>query len=376
MFKVQKPCCGCSACVAICPKKCLEIKQDSKGFYVPAFDPTNCINCDLCVKVCPLNKEDNEKSTSEKAFGAVANDCEISETSSSGGLFTLLCNKVLEKNGVVFGAAFDENFNVYHKAAYSFEEAKAFRGSKYVQSNVGNCFKQVKELLENDRFVYFSGTPCQVAGLVSYLKKDYDKLITQDFICHSVPSPLIWDSYKAYRQEEFGGKITNVSFRAKEKDKKGYKLLLTFDNGKKYMGDGNDPYMKAFIEGLSSNSSCISCKFKGNNRYSDITLGDFWGVEDICEDFNDYNGVSLVLLHSEKALSLFEAIKKDVLFVVVSSDKVFNKNQMAVKSVYENPKRKVFLKHIKKKGFNKAYKKATKAGIKQKLKRTIKKLFI
>lgn len=375
MFKAQKMCCGCSACVASCPKSCLTLKQNTNGFYVPSFNPGSCIDCDLCLKVCPITKKEVH-SAINKAYGAVTKDKNVSNLSSSGGLFSVFANTILEKNGVVFGAAFDKDFKVYHKAAYTYDDVKAFRGSKYVQSNIEDCFKQVKSLLDDDRYVYFSGTPCQIAGLISYLNKDYSKLITQDFICHSIPSPMVWDRFMTYKEKEFGGKIVYASFREKEEEQKGYKLKLLFDNGNTYIGDGNNPYTKAFIEGLSSNTACYNCKFKGDNRFSDITLGDFWGVEDICTDFKDYNGVSLILLHNEKALSLFDTVKNDITFVEVDSDKVFNNNQMAIKSVYFNPRRKTFFKTIKKKGFQTAYKKATTPTAKMKLKRLVKKYFI
>ncbi len=371
MFEIQKLCCGCSACVSVCPKDCLTLKRDSDGFYRPVFCADNCIDCDLCKRACPLLCQP-KKNDNVLAYGAVAKDGDIRLSSSSGGVFTVLATEIINKGGVVFGAAFDKDFSVHHQAAFSVEEAKCFRGSKYVQSYMGNCYTQIKEMLDEDRWVYFSGTPCQVAGLISFLNKRYDKLITQDFICHSVPSPLVWDAYKAFRQAEAGGKITSVSFRAKEVGIKGYKLKIDFDNGESYTCGGDDPYTTAFIQGLSSQDSCYNCKFKGLHRVSDITLADFWGVEEQCPKLDSTDGTSLILLHSDKGKTLFDSVKEKISCVEANTNIIFDKNQMAIKSVYKSTNRKAFFKVLKNKGFEKAYKKATSEPIKVKLKRFFK----
>ncbi len=370
MFKKPYDCCGCSACFAVCPKNCIKMKLSDDGFYTPYFNAKCCVDCNMCVDVCPL-KHPQTNNAVPLAYGAITKDSTIRHHSSSGGLFTVLANEVIKLNGVVFGAIFNEKFNVVHHKAETYDELKAFRGSKYVQCDTNNSFKEVKSLLENDRFVYFSGTPCQIAGLKAYLKKDYDKLITQDIICHSTPSVGIWNIYMNSKEKEYGGKLVNVNFRVKDKGIHGYKLLMKFDNGKTYTCDNTDPYISAFLSGYSSNSACYNCHFKNLSRISDFTLGDFWGVEKLFPSLDDGGGVSLMLLHTEKAKKLFETIKDDIIFVETDPEAALKKNQMASKAIAKPYGRERFFRYVRKLGIEEAMTKASKRGL---LIRTYKKL--
>ena len=200
-IKDKSKCCGCSGCMNICPKNAIIMKEDKNGFKYPIVDKEKCINCGLCEKVCPILNNKKEQQKEIKAYACYNKNIEERLKSSSGGIFILLAKEILKRNGIVFGAAFDENFNVKHISIDNEKDIEKLMGSKYVQSNMGKVYKEVKEFLENGKYILFSGTPCQIEGLKKFLKKDYDKLYTQDIICHGVPSPKIWQMYLEYQKK-------------------------------------------------------------------------------------------------------------------------------------------------------------------------------
>ena len=199
-------CCGCTACSSVCPKGCIQMVSDFEGFKYPSVNTDLCINCGLCEKVCPIKKD---KPTDEitKSYAVRIKDDDILEKSTSGGAFSALSKVVFDADGVVFGGAFDDEFNVIHTYAEKESDGIKFRGSKYVQSDMGECFSKVKKFLDSGRYVLFSGTPCQTAGLLSYLQKPYDNLITVDFVCHAVPSPKVWEKYRDFLRKKYNSKI-------------------------------------------------------------------------------------------------------------------------------------------------------------------------
>lgn len=315
MIKItdKHKCCGCTACVNVCPKNCISMSADREGFLYPVVDFVKCIDCGLCEQVCPvLRPVKNE--TESLVYAAVNNDESVRLQSSSGGIFTLLAESVLDRGGVVFGACFDQNWNVVHDYTETKEGLAKFRGSKYVQSHVGNCFIQVKTFLDAGREVLFSGTPCQVAGLKNYLRKPYSNLFTVDLVCHGVPSPEVW---RRYLQEAvcrvYGIKkknlinldeyISDINFRAKDKGWKNFTVKIIFRNGKiEMMPSFENPYMKAFLSNLSLRPSCYACPTKLHHVQSDITLADFWGVNEIKPDIDDDKGCGLILINCEEKL--------------------------------------------------------------------------
>lgn len=309
-IKEKSKCCGCHACANICPKHCIEMVYDDEGFLYPKVDKKKCINCGLCEKICPILNKRKQKDRLTIAKATFNKNLEVRMKSSSGGIFSLLAEYILSQNGVVFGAGFDKNFKVVHTKIDKVEDIDKLRISKYVQSKIGDTYKQTKDLLNEGKTVLFTGTPCQIGGLLSYLGKDYSNLYTQDLICHGVPSPKMWEEYIKYREEEANAKVKDVSFRKKFKNKNQTSFYMAFDNGVEYIKcpSSKDSMMKLFLSHKCLRPSCHECAFKGENRQSDITLADFWGVSLIKPSMHTKFGTSLVLIHSEKGKKLFENI--------------------------------------------------------------------
>ncbi len=380
MLKVidKSLCNGCSACQQVCPKNCITLNSDKDGFLYPVIDNEKCINCNLCKKTCPvLNKVNSNKEVN--AFAVINKNDSEREDSSSGGIFSLIAKFVLSKNGVVFGASFDENLVVKHLYIEKEEDLYKLRKSKYVQSELGDTFFKVKSFLEQGKLVLFTGTPCQVGGLQSFLKKPYDNLITQDIICHGVPSPKVLEEYKKYLENNEGSKIVKIDFRNKENSWENYNIKIVFENGKTLKeSHKNNLYMQAFIKNLSLRQSCYNCAFKNKLKDSDITLADFWGVEKVNKNFNDDKGVSLVVINSKKGEEIFNKIKENIIYEQTNLEKAIIFNTSMIKSVKKPKKRDYFLKKVNANNFDKVYYKATKKSffnkIKEKIKRFIKRL--
>lgn len=247
MINKNKDCMGCHACENSCPTQCISMMPDNEGFLYPKVDYSLCVECKKCISVCPIInkvKVDNNP----QAYVSINKDDSIRLDSSSGGIFTTIAEKIINDDGVVFGAGYTDIFEVIHKFVDNTEKLSELRGSKYVQSKIGNTYKEAKDFLDMGRKVLFSGTPCQIAGLKSYLNKSYDNLITQDFICHGVPSPKVWRKYVEFRETEAKSKVSSVSFRNKDEGWKKFSVNLSFQNDMKYRKNlRNDPYLKAFF---------------------------------------------------------------------------------------------------------------------------------
>lgn len=355
----KSKCCGCYACFNICPKNAITMCEDEYGFKYPKIDKNKCINCGLCEQVCPT-KNKNEIENEPKAYASYNLDEEIRMQSSSGGIFSLIAESILEENGIVFGAKFNEKFEVEHDFIERKEELYKFRGSKYVQSSIGVTYKKAKEFLEKDRYVLFTGTPCQVEGLKAYLKKDYDKLYTQDIICHGVPSPKIWKKYLEYRKKQDKEEPVQINFRQKDFGWNLFALLLQYNNSAYKINHNDDLFMQAFLRNTILRDSCYACNFKKKNRISDITLADFWGIHKILPDMNDNKGISLVIINSEKGNKIFEKIKDKIKYEKINLEEAINFNQSMICSVKKPKHRKEFFENITEENFENSVKKYTK----------------
>ncbi len=327
-------CSGCLACKNACPVSCISIKTDKEGFGYPVIDKTACINCGLCQKICPvINKAEKEPFTM-LAFACKNKDEAVIKNSSSGGAFTALAEKVIEKGGVVFGATFiEENKKVTHIAVDKKEDLIFLRGSKYLQSDVSTIYKSVEGFLKQGRLVLFSGTPCQVGGLKKYLRKEYENLILQDVACFGVPSRKMQERYVLYLERKHGKKVTDFSFRDKGEGWKNYCVSVTFEDGEVYKEHhAKNLYMKLFLSRATIRPSCYDCSFKGENHVADVTLADFWGIEKVLPEMDDNKGTSLVIINTKKGESVFEEVKGDLTYKPCAFEDAVKDNPMIMQS--------------------------------------------
>ncbi len=351
-----KDCTGCSACANACPLHCITMAENEQGFICPKVDTEKCIDCKKCEKACPsLSPVDLRKP--ERVYASWCKDEKIHSASASGGLATAFGKRIIENDGVVFGAKaeFKENrVTVYHTSADNFEDALAFQGSKYVQSEIGNCFAEIKDLLTVGKQVLFCGTPCQVAGLISYLGKDYDNLITVDIVCHGVPSQSLLNRHIC---EIFDGKevdLRKISFRENGR----FALSLT-DSSQNILYNKNAPddsYITGFLSSLFYRESCYSCNYAKSERVSDITIGDFWGLgKDIPFEHTVKNGISLCMINTKKGAKFWKSVCDDFEFEEREISEAVNGNaQLRNPSREKFCNRNKFFKCIDKMNFDKS----------------------
>ena len=336
----KKRCCGCYSCYNACPVGAIRMEDDEEGFAYPEIDAEMCIDCGRCQDVCPAREQPPVNGWDE-AYACHAKDPEDQISSSSGGVFTLLARKVLAEEGLVCGAAFDEDLMVRHLMADDLCGLERIKGTKYVQSTMGRCLEQTKIALQQGRKVLFSGTPCQVAGLKKYLGADDKKLLTVDLICHGVPSPGVWRDY--LDQLGNGDRITSVNFRKKDGSTTATRFAYQRESGQIVEEPQKDnPYMKGFLQNLFVRPACFACRFKGTKRCSDITLGDFWSAGEFHPDIAGPNGVSAVLVHSQKGEEALKAIMPSMTWTTAKTEEVRLWNTCLEESVKETEKREQF----------------------------------
>ena len=347
-------CTGCSACANACPEQCIQMAADAEGFLRPKIDSSQCVVCGTCQNVCPvLHPKANSHET--VAYAAVHKDDAIRLESTSGGVFSLLCQWVLDHGGIVFGAAYADDFSVAHGCVEKASDLSKLRTAKYAQSAIGDSYRRAKTFLEQGRYVLFSGTPCQIGGLRTFLGKDYGRLLTVDLICHGVPSPAVWEHYIQYRgeQDAQGERPTSINLRSKESGWAGYSIRFDYAGGQTYrMPNSQDPYLRCFVKDLCLRPSCYACSFKGIDRCSDFTLGDYWGVWSQLPELDDNQGTSIVLLHSEKAKRIWPELLSGMKAVQVDADQCFSENPSALYSATEPDDRQMFLSRYQSEDFS------------------------
>lgn len=345
---LKKDCSGCHGCVSSCPNSCIRMEPDEEGFLYPKVDMQKCTHCRTCLRICGGKRGLLPTGQEPPEFLAVwGKNNTLREQSSSGGLFTLLAEQILAQGGIVFGAAFNEQFKVVHLGVTEVSQLGRLRTSKYVQSEIGTSYREVKQCLEQGKKVLFTGTPCQIAGLKGYLGKEYETLYTQDLICHGVPSPEVWKQYLQYREKCAQTHVRQVNFRDKSYGWRKFSMSILFENNTRYVSPlTEDIMLQGFLSNLFLRPSCHACHFKTLKRCSDLTLADFWCVEKLHPELCDDQGISLVILHTEKGRQLFEAIKNDIAYQETLSQAVTVYNSAAIRSVEPHTNRARFFERL------------------------------
>lgn len=337
------------ACCNVCPVNAIEIVEDKDGFIYPSINEGKCTHCGLCTKKCPaLNlghtTEISERLHTPVAYGGYIKDEEVRKQSSSGGVFSALSKYILDKGGYVCGAMFTHGGILEHVIVDNWEKLEPLRGSKYLHSNINDSYKKIEELLKQDKHVLFTGTPCQVAGLYAVLGKDYEKLITVDLLCHGVPSQKVFREYLNEITDNNEDNISNISFRNKKIGWRTAKFKCIYKDNALFEDDYyTTPYGKAFIQNLSIRKSCCDCQFNGLPREADITIGDFWGIENCDRTLDDNKGTSAILINSPKAKNILNKIKHSFSKLKAVDHKFITEVNMVNKKSYNHPYRDYFL---------------------------------
>ncbi len=349
--KDKEMCSGCTACASKCPKNAINMIRDEEGFLYPEVNKDICINCGLCKKVCPILNKQKNKAFKQKGYIFQYKNDNIRKQSTSGGAFTAIADYIIENGGIVYGVGFDDAFNVKHQCAVTKEELEKFRNSKYVQSDPNTTFREVEIRLKEGKLVCYSGTACQIEGLLSFLGKKYDNLITIDVICRAVPSPLLWKKYFDYRKKD--KKIKKAYFREKYYGYKYSNLTIYDENGNIYHnGVDCDPYLRAFFSNIACRPSCYACHFKEQFHKSDMTIWDCFDVYKYDKSFDDDKGTTRILLNSEKAINIFDEIKVNHNVKEIEVDKLINNFYQMFNSIKVNPKRDEFFEKLNNNDFD------------------------
>ena len=352
------------------------MEPDKEGFLYPVVDRNKCIECNACNRICPIQNPVREKEKPQKAYLVQHKNEKIRLDSSAGGAFTAIATVVIQKGGVVFGAAYDEKFCVRHSYVETVDDLKKFRNSKYVQSELGDSFCLVKEFLQKGKWVCFSGTPCQIEGLYKFLKTPYEKLVLVDVVCHGIPSPLVWSKYLEYQKQTFQ-KPDNIRFRDKFYGYK-YSTMSIIQNGKNvyHAGSQQDPMLRDFFADVCDRPSCYECPFKKRYRVSDFTIWDCFSVYNFDKKLDDDKGTTRVLCHSQKAVSLMQEVMGVAECKEVPADKLAAGVKEMFESVSMNSKRVAFMSDAAKMSGTELFKKYYTVTNKVKVKTVIRKILL
>lgn len=361
MIKINEKskCCGCGACKNICPKQCIEMQLDEEGFLYPVVDRSQCVVCGLCKEVCHLEKPFTRNDDYQCSFyGAYNNSKKIMRDSSSGGIFWILVKYAIGNNGIVYGVELKDEFYVVHGRAETLNDCVRFRKSKYLQSNTEMIYKQVKADLENSQLVLFSGTPCQIAALYSYLRKDYDNLITCDIVCHGVPSKTVFDKYIAELNAKMQDKAVSICWRDKRNGWSPNRVSVQFESGDEIINTSlENLYQRGFLYNVYLRPSCYECPYARLPRIGDISLGDFLGYEGYLKGNNNNKGLSIVIISSDKGEKVFDEIKDSCVIEKVNESYVKKRSRHAYTHPGYNRNRESFFLNFKKMSFQRLSKK-------------------
>lgn len=369
----KNKCTGCTACMTICPKGAIEMIEGNDGFNYPVIVQDKCIDCGLCKKTCPVLNTQKNDSLNECYVGYNKDEESLINRASSGSIFELVANYILEQNGIVVGAAFDDNNKLKHIAIESKNDLLPLKGSKYLQSDLNNIFKYIKDNIKT-RKVLFVGTPCQVAGIKSIIKND--NLICIDVVCHGVPTPKLFSKFIKELEDKYCDKVVNYNFRDKSIGWDTYSNTMKFSNRELSQLQSDNNYMKLFLSDVALRESCYSCNFKLGNKYSDITLGDFWGINNYYPDMYNKKGVSAIIINTEKGKDIFKIINNNIEYKKCKLEEIVKGNPSLKISSNRPKNRDKFFRELDFNNINdleKKYKK--KVSLKTKIKNKLKKLF-
>lgn len=327
----KENCCGCNACGDVCPKASITFHVDKEGFWYPKVNMDTCIDCHLCEKVCPIieKAEYIERYHSPKIYAAYTIDETIRLDSTSGGIHSMLAKSIYSQHGYVGGAIYNEDHTVSHIVSSLPSQLEEIRSSKYLQSSMEGQYKEIKNLLKRGEKVFYCAAPCQIQALYKFLRKDYDNLITCDFICRGVNSPKVFLSYMSMLEKRYGSKATKIKFKAKKWGWHNFSIRINFQNGKEYCKDrDHDLFYIGYLQyGNFARPSCYNCQFKGFPQKADITLADFWGIEYLDSEMDQDKGTSLVMINSKKGENLFNSIKGTIKWKEFSMDEAKRGNR-------------------------------------------------
>lgn len=352
----QATCTGCHACVAMCPKECITMEKDSLGFLRPHIDEDKCIECGYCLRTCEEVKRLPVRSQRD-IFAATHKKLDVRKASSSGGVFSALSEQVIKEKGVIVGSIYKEKMGVQHDFAETVEQRNAMRGSKYTYSLCDKqVFMRVKQLLTDGRLVMFTGTPCQNAALKFFLRADYDNLLLVDILCHGITAPALYDDF-IEKLEKKGKKVADINFRhSHDGNWHEPKTLVTYEDGTKKGGELENSYFRMFVRDYCLRESCYSCNYASFERVSDITLGDFWGIENSHKNFDYPYGVSVVTVNTDKGKKWFSKVNKDLETIICTEDDCTHEQLRGLPSRGRNAK---FVDDYLEYGYDYVYKKYT-----------------
>lgn len=366
LFSIPHACCGCGACADICPKEAITI-QRKDGFDYPVVNQNLCVGCGRCKSVCTFQKEKVYESNCIAAYACKSRDS-VRMCSSSGGVFTAVSDFVLNMGGVVYGASFDEAMVLKHTRTTDTAGRDSMRGSKYIQSSTVGVFRSVMQDLRDDKYVLFTGTPCQVAALKSFLGREYDHLVCVDIICHGVPSPEVWERFVQYIEKKYSGQLTDYAFRNKTVAWRRYSPTATFADGRMVgENDHTGSFIELFRYDVCLRPSCTSCRYASVHREGDLTIGDFWGIENVFPQLDDNKGVSALMVNTEKGVAFLRQLQADLELIPCTQEQIATKQpNMFHPSRYSN-KAAHFQRDYRKIPFPAVLRKYTRVGFKRRI---------